>query len=170
MVAELIFAGDLNRDLWRTGGVAVSVLGFRTSLHTTSYDGNRVIDIRHRLMWSNRGGWWGPWRLIFCVLILWSSRMCPHGHVVSGYFPPQVINIITYVAVYASIFVCFDVRQGHSWTICLRSLGALSQSITNWRASQLVDFWVNMENCVWSFSCHPCNLNLPFSYIHLSSY
>ena len=36
MVAELIVAGDLNGDLLRTGGVAVAMLGFRTSLHTFS--------------------------------------------------------------------------------------------------------------------------------------
>ena len=33
MVAELIVAGDLNRDLLRTGRVAVEMLGFRASLH-----------------------------------------------------------------------------------------------------------------------------------------
>ena len=48
-------------------------------------------------------------------------------------FAPRLINHITYVAGYASLFVCFDARQGHRWTIFLRSLGALSQSITNWR-------------------------------------
>ena len=34
MAAELVVAGDLNRDLLRTGRVAVAMLGFRTSLHT----------------------------------------------------------------------------------------------------------------------------------------
>ena len=34
MVADLIVAGDLNRDLLRTGGVAVAMLGFRTSPNT----------------------------------------------------------------------------------------------------------------------------------------
>ena len=168
MVVELIFAGYLNRGLQRTGGVAVAILGFRISTHTPSCDKERV-DIRHRLMWWDRGGWWGPWRLILCVTIIWSSRTCPHGHVVSGYLPPRLINHITYVAGYASLFVCFDVRQGHSWTMFLRCLGGLSQSITNWRASQLVDFWVNVENCVWSFSCHPCNLTIPFTTIHQQS-
>ena len=133
-------------------------LGFRTSLHTTSRDGERGIDIRNRVMWWNRGGWWGPWWLILCVTIVWSSRTCPHGHGVSGYLPPRVINHITYVA------------QGHSWTILLRSLGALSQSITNWRSSQLVDFWVNVDNCVWSFSWHPWDITLPSPYIHQTSY
>ena len=116
MVVELIFAGYLNRGLQRTGGVAVVILGFRTCPHTTS----RYIecfDIRHRLLWWNRGGWWGPCWLIFCVPIVWSSRTCPHGHGVSGYLPPQVINHNTYVSGYTSLFVCFDVRQGHSWTI-----------------------------------------------------
>ena len=107
--------------------------GFRTSPHTTSCNGEHGIDIRHHVMWWNRGGWWGPWRLIFCVPIVWSSRTCPHGHGVSGYLPPRVINHITYVAVYTSLFVWFDVRRGHRRTIFLRSLGALSQSITNWR-------------------------------------
>ena len=169
MVVELIFAGYLNRGLQRTGGVAVVILGFRTCPHTTSRY-IECVDIRHRLMWWNRGGWWGPCWLIFCVPIVWSSRTCPHGHGVSGYLPPQVINHNTYVSGYTSLFVCFDVRQGHSWTIFLRSLGGLSQSIINWRASQLMDLWVNVENCVWSFSCHPCDLTLPFSSIHQPSY
>ena len=142
----------------------------RTSLHTSSRDRERGIDIRHRVMWWNRGGGWGPLRLIFCVQIVWSSRTCLHDHGVFGYLPPWLINHITYVARYASLFVCFDVRQGHSWKIFLRSLGALSQSITNWRASQLVDFWVNVENFVRSFSCHPFNITLPFSSIHQPSY
>ena len=34
MVAELIVAGDLNRDLLITGRMAVAMLVFRTSLHT----------------------------------------------------------------------------------------------------------------------------------------
>ena len=34
MVAELIVAGDINRDLLRTGRVAVAMFGFRKSLHT----------------------------------------------------------------------------------------------------------------------------------------
>ena len=40
MVAELIVAVDLNGELRRTGGVAVSMLGFRTSPHTISCDGS----------------------------------------------------------------------------------------------------------------------------------
>ena len=32
-MADLIVAGDLNGELLRTGGVAVAMLGFRTSLH-----------------------------------------------------------------------------------------------------------------------------------------
>ena len=63
-----------------------------------------------------------------------------HGHGVSGYLPPRVISPITYVSGYASLFVCPYVRRGHRRTIFLRGLGALSQSITNWWASQLVDF------------------------------
>ena len=42
MVAELIFAGDINRDLLRTGEVAVAMLGFRTYPHTFSRDGECV--------------------------------------------------------------------------------------------------------------------------------
>ena len=42
MVAELIVEGDLNGDLLRTGGVAVAMLGFRTSLHTFFRDGECV--------------------------------------------------------------------------------------------------------------------------------
>ena len=93
-----------------------------------------------------------------------------HGHGVSGFLPPQVISNITYVAGYASLFVCPDVRQGHRRTIFLRSLGTLSQSKTNWRASQLVDFWVYVDNSVWSFTCHPCDIILPFPSIHQPSY
>ena len=36
MVAELIVAGDINRDLLRTGRVAVAMLGLWKSLHTFS--------------------------------------------------------------------------------------------------------------------------------------
>ena len=36
MVADLIVAEDLNRDLLKTGRVAVAMLGFRTSSHTFS--------------------------------------------------------------------------------------------------------------------------------------
>ena len=42
MVTELIVAGDLYRDLLRTGGVAVAMLGFRTSPHIFSRDGGCV--------------------------------------------------------------------------------------------------------------------------------
>ena len=56
ILAELIFARYLNGDLHRTGGVVVTMLDFRTSTHTTSRGGERGIDIRHRLMWLNRGG------------------------------------------------------------------------------------------------------------------
>ena len=36
MVADLIFAGYLNRDLLIMGRVLVALFGFRTSLHTFS--------------------------------------------------------------------------------------------------------------------------------------
>ena len=49
MVTELIVMGDLNGDFLRTSRVAVAMLGFRTSLHTLSCNGERV-DIRQRLM------------------------------------------------------------------------------------------------------------------------
>ena len=42
MVVKLIVAVDINRDLPRTGRVAVAMLGFRTSLHTFSRDGECV--------------------------------------------------------------------------------------------------------------------------------
>ena len=56
-----------------------------------------------------------------------------HGHGVSGFLPPRVISHITYVTGYASLFFYPNVRRGHRQTIFLRSLGALSQSKTNWR-------------------------------------
>ena len=130
MGAELIFAGDLNGDLERTGGVETATVG--------------IQDI--------------------------SAHYLPIWRAWNWYHTTRVISRITYVAGYASLFVCPDVRRGQRRTIFLRSLGALSQSKTNLRASQLVDFWVNVENCVWLFTCHPWDLNLPFSSIHQQSY
>ena len=51
--------------------------GLRTSPHTISRDGERGIDIRHRVRWWNKGGWWGSWRNIFCVLIVRSFKTWP---------------------------------------------------------------------------------------------
>ena len=51
--------------------------GLRTSTHTTSRDGERGIDIRHRVRWWNRVGWWDPWRTIFFVPIVRSFRTWP---------------------------------------------------------------------------------------------
>ena len=52
MGTELIFAGDLNVDLGRTGGVAVATVELEDiSAHTTSHDRERGIDIRHHVRW-----------------------------------------------------------------------------------------------------------------------
>ena len=53
--------------------------GLRTSLHNYIRDGEHGIDIRDRGRWWNRGGWWGPRRTIFWVMIVryfrtWLSR------------------------------------------------------------------------------------------------
>ena len=52
-------------------------LGLRTSPHTTSCDGDRGLDTRYRVRWWNRRSWWGPWRAILFVLIVWFFRKWP---------------------------------------------------------------------------------------------
>ena len=65
---------------------------------------------------------------------------------------------------------------GHGWSGCrrrttfLQSLGTLSRSKKNGGASQLADFRVDVETRLWLFTCHPCYLTLPFSFIHQQSY
>ena len=181
MGTDMVLAGDLNGDLGRTGGVAAATVGLQ-DISTHYLPRRRVCNWYQTLREVVKQG-----RLMRsltdyilcsdCQIFQNGAVQDPqhnsgplHGHVESGYLPPLVINNITYVAGYASLFVCFDFRRGHKRTIFLRSLGALSQSIKNWWASQLVDFWVNVKNCVWFFTCHSCDLTVPFSSIHQRSY
>ena len=181
MGAELIFVGDLNGDLERTGGVAVATMGIQDiSAHYHPrlrawnwYQTPCEVVKQGRLMRSLTAYILSSSRQIFQNVAVQDQRhnsVPLHGHGVYCYFLYRVINHITYVTGYTSLFVCFDFRQRHRRTTFLRSLGALSQSITNWWASQLVDFWVDMENCVWSFTCQPWYVTLPFPYIHQPSY
>ena len=181
MRAELVFVGYLNGDLERTGRVSVVTVGIQDiSAHYLPrrrawnwYQTPREVVKQGRLMRSLTAYIMCYDRQIFQNVAIqdpWHDSGPLPGHGVSGYLPPRVIIHITYVVGYASLFVCPDFRRGHIRTIFLRSLGALSQSIKNWRASQLVDFWIDVENCVWSFTYHTCDLTLSFSSIHQPSY
>ena len=65
--------GDLTRRLqWRW-----QRWGLRTFPQNSSRGGERIMYIRDRGRWKNRGSWWGPRRTIFWVPIVRSFRTWP---------------------------------------------------------------------------------------------
>ena len=120
MEAELIFAGDLNFDLDRTGGVAVAKVGLE-DISSHYLPRQRAWNLcqtpcevvkQGRLLRSLTDYILCSVRQIFQNVAVQDPRHDSgplHGHGVSVFLPPRVISHITYVAGYASLFSCPDV-------------------------------------------------------------
>ena len=115
MGSELIFVGDLNVYLERTGGVAVAMVGLEEisahylpqrrswNLYQTPCEvvkqGRLTRSLTDYILCSDRQ--------IFQNVAVQDPRhnsVPLHGHGVSGFLPPRVISHVTYVAGYASLF------------------------------------------------------------------
>ena len=123
MGAELIFTGDLNRDLGRTGGGAVVTVGLEDiSAHYLPrrrawnlYQRQCEVVKQGRLMRSLTDYILCSDRHIFQNVAIQDPRHNSgplHGHGVSGFLLPRGISHINYSAGYASLFICSDVRRG----------------------------------------------------------
>ena len=132
----------------------------RKSLHTTSRNRKRGLDIIHRVRWWNRGGWWGPWRTIFCVPIVryfrtWPSRThntTPAHYMVMmclGFCLPKGSVILPRAQdTPPSLFArTWDEDTGKQY-FCGVLASCLEAKQTG-EGSQLVDLQVDVETCVW---------------------
>ena len=168
--------GDLTRRLqcrcWRWR--------LRTSPHTSSCNGERGIDIRDRGRWLNRRYWWGPRRTTFCVpivryFITWLSRT--HDTTPAHYMVMVCLHFAsrTYHSYYLGrrirLPICLSRRQTRTQAdnIFAEFRRAVPKKI------KLTGFTTRgcpsrRWYCVWLFTCHPCNLTLPFFSIHQPSH
>ena len=160
--------GDLTRRLqwrWRRWGL-------RTSPHTSSRDGERGIDIRHHVRWWNRGGWWGPWRTTLFIPIVRSFRTWPsrtHGTTLAHYMVMACLRFASprdqsyYLGRRIRLPIFLSRRQTRTQANnILWSLGALSQSKTNWRGITTHGFPSRHGELCMIFYMSPLQSNFTF--------
>ena len=189
MGADLIFAGDLNVDLDRTGrrwldediAVAVTMVGLEEiSAHFLPwqraynlYQRPWAVMKQGRLMRTLMDYILGYDCQIFQNVTIQDPRhnSSPlHGHGVSAFRLPEGSVIIPRAQDTPPSFSgrTWDKDTGKQY-FCVVYARCPEAKQTD-GASQLVDFQVDVKTHAWLVTCHPCDLTLPFSSIHQQPY